>query len=78
MIRRLLQDEALPIYAIIVFIGILFVMGIRMDDEPTPLDVEYKLEIINQDSVRIQNVESHRIYKIHIDSIQTTLQTDNI
>lgn len=78
MIRRLLQDEALPIYAIIVFIGILFVMGIQMDDEPTPLDVEYKLEIINQDSVRIQNIESGRIYKIHIDSIQATLQTDNI
>lgn len=78
MIRRLLQDEALPIYAIIVIIALLFIRGIKMDDKPTPLDVEYKLEIINQDSVRIQNVESGKIYKIHIDSIQATLQTDNI
>lgn len=77
MIKRLLRDEALPIYAIIVLIGLLFVMGVR-NKEANPIDVEYQLEIINQDSVVIQNVESHRIYKIHIDSIQATLQTDNI
>lgn len=78
MIRRILQDEALPIYAIIVIIALLFIRGIKMSDKPIPLDVEYKLEITNQDSVRIQNVESGKIYKIHIDSIQATLQTDNI
>lgn len=71
--------EDIYIYISLVILSILVVVYlVTKEDTPRVIQPEYSLEIINQDSVVIQNIESGRIYKIHIDSIQATLQTDNI
>lgn len=48
------------------------------DDQPAKLKVEYELEILNDDSVKILSVGSDRVYTVHIDSIQVTLLEDNL
>jgi len=42
------------------------------------IGVEYQLELVNQDTVAIRNVDSGRTYRVDIDSIQVTLQKDNM
>ena len=42
------------------------------------IGVEYQLEILNQDSVAIRNVDSGTTYRVDIDSIQVTLLKDNM
>jgi hypothetical protein len=80
MIRR--SDVYVHIF--IALIGVLFIVGvIYLDKQSTPrvdqaMDVEYHLEIINQDSVVIRNIDSGRTYKAHIDSIQSVLLDDNL
>jgi hypothetical protein len=83
MIRRYITSETL-VYLSIVLIAVLVVVGvIYLDKQSTPrvdqaMDVEYHLEIINQDSVVIRNIDSGRTYKAHIDSIQSVLLDDNL
>lgn len=82
MIRRDNKGELL-IYISIVFIGLVCMVGLYLDMKYNPhpmqrMDVEYHLEIINQDSVAIRNVDTDRTYKVHIDSIQATLLEDNL
>jgi hypothetical protein len=79
MIRRHISDDTL-IYLYIFLFFIMFVVGVvYLDKQSTPrLDVEYRLEIINQDSVKIYSIESDKTYVTHIDSIQAVLQEDNL
>lgn len=71
--------EDIYIYISLVILSILVVVYlVTKEDTPRVIQPEYSLEIINQDSVVIQNIESGKTYNVHIDSIQATLQTDNI
>lgn len=71
--------EDIYIYISLVILSILVVVYlVNKEDTPRVIQPEYSLEIINQDSVVIQNIESGKTYNVHIDSIQATLQTDNI
>ena len=72
----------LLIYCFIIFIGVISIVGVYYNAVPTPrvdqMDVEYHLEILNQDSVLVRNADTGRIYKAHIDSIQAVLLEDNL
>lgn len=41
-------------------------------------EVEYYLELVEQDSVIVRNADTDRVYKVHIDSIQAVLEQDNL
>ena len=42
------------------------------------IDEEYILEVVNEHTVRLKNVDSGKLYVIPMDSIQSTIQEDNI
>ena len=73
------DKEDIYVYITLLLLSILVVVYlVTKHDTPRVIQPEYTLEIINQDSVVIQNIESGKTYNVHIDSIQATLQTDNI
>ena len=81
MTRRYNIDSGTLIYISILLIGVFLIISVgyyKSTSTPAPLVVEYRLEIINQDSVKIQSVETGRMYATHIDSIQAVLEQDNL
>jgi hypothetical protein len=72
MIRR----DTIYLLELLLLIYLLYVIYKR--DNPRGLKVEYTLEIINQDSVKIRSIGSNRTYTVHIDSIQGVLEQDNL
>ena len=82
MNRRLDWSEIL-VYTIIFLIAFVMLIGLYLHKQSTPrvvdqMDVEYHLEIINQDSVKVRNADTGRTYVTHIDSIQAVLEQDNL
>jgi hypothetical protein len=70
------RRDTIYLLELLLLIYLLYVLYKR--DNPQGLKVEYTLEIINQDSVKIQSIGSNRTYTVHIDSIQGVLEQDNI
>lgn len=82
MNRRIDWSEVL-VYTIMFLIAFIMLIGLYLDKQSTPrvvdyMDVEYHLEIINQDSVKVRNADTGRTYVTHIDSIQDVLLEDNL
>lgn len=82
MRRRIDWSEVL-VYTFIFLIGFVMLIGLYLDKQSTPrvvdyMDVEYHLEIINQDSVKVRNADTGRVYVTHMDSIQAVLEQDNL
>lgn len=82
MRRRIDWSEVL-VYTFIFLIAFVITIGLYLDKQSTPrvvdyMDVEYHLEIINQDSVKVRNADTGRTYVTHMDSIQAVLEQDNL
>jgi hypothetical protein len=72
MIRR----DTIYLFYLILLISLVYLL--YRGGNPRGLKVEYTLEIINQDSVKIRSIGSNRTYTVHIDSIQGVLEKDNL
>jgi hypothetical protein len=72
MIRR----DTIYLLELLLLIYLLYVLYKK--DNPRGFKVEYMLEIVNQDSVKLRSVISDTTYTIHIDSIQGVLIQDNL
>jgi len=72
MIRR----DTIYLFYLLLLISLVYLL--YRGGNPRGLKVEYTLEIINQDSVKIRSIGSNRTYTVHIDSIQGVLEQDNL
>jgi hypothetical protein len=67
------------IAALLALVGLgstIYIYNLIVDD--SAIDVEYQIEIIDEHVVKIRNRESGRIYTVPMDSIQVTLEKDNL
>jgi len=68
----------------LVMIGTLVYEEIRINDGSIPvrkihsIDVEYSIEILNQDSVKVYSHSTHKLYTVPFNSIDSVLLIDNI
>jgi len=75
MIRR----DTIYLFYLLLLISLVYLLYVvYRGGNPRGLKVEYTLEIINQDSVKIRSIGSNRTYTVHIDSIQGVLEQDNL
>ncbi len=72
---KMIKRDTIYVFSLIL---ISLVSLVQREDNPRGLKVEYTLEIINQDSVKIRSIGSNRTYTVHIDSIQGVLEKDNL
>lgn len=63
---------------ILVFMGFVFAVAALYSVSHDRGDVEYEIELINQDSVRIYSVDGDRTYYTTPDSIQYYIEIDNL
>jgi len=69
----------LSIAALLALVGLgstIYIYNLIVDD--SAIDVEYQIEIIDEHVVKIRSRESGRIYTVPMDSIQVTLEKDNL
>ena len=67
------------IAALLALVGLgstIYIYNLIVDD--SVIDTEYQIEIIDEHVVKIRNRESGRIYTVPMDSIQVTLEKDNL
>lgn len=69
---------------IIVLIGFLvaiamsYITGVKSTTPGTPIEVEYYVELINADSVRIYSPSTDRVYECTYEEMEETFDKDNI
>lgn len=75
------ESDGLLVYISLMFISIVVVsciIYVVTSRKTRDMKIEYYLEIINQDSVRIYSIDRDKCYKVPIDSIKATLEVDNL